>query len=345
MTEQETYGRYEIVGSPVPSSRDGIEYRLKASIKGVASGNPRVLQVFISRSALIEHFPGESEVRVAQKQGLARMHGLLDFGLFEEAPEYRWRRLAEKEGFEPPVKLETPDFGDNSEKRVFYHILRALRRARRESPREYTRKKLDPEGVCVILGLDRNDVDYYVGRLRDRGWIAKRQLVDRHGKVVYHGNLFDGGFYIAEEGVQALETMERSLVQPEWMTTEPPEEVKHDIPRIVHVIKEWIPKQRYGSEEPYQSALAEHLLGQGVSAPEQQGASLTDILAAYGIGIEIKLKPERTDYDRLMGQIMRQLEEFGVVVVLIVRPDRADLLEEYKSKFVGDDRVVFITKG
>jgi len=54
------------------------------------------------------------------------------------------------------------------------------------------------------------------------------------------------------------------------------------------------------------------------------------------------LHPNRDDYDRLTGQIIRQLEEFGIVIVLIIRPDKRDLLEEYQSKF--DKRVTFIIK-
>ena len=68
------------------------------------------------------------------------------------------------------------------------------------------------------------------------------------------------------------------------------------------------------------------------------------ILAAYGIGIEVKVNPDRGEYDRLSGQIIRQLEEFGVVIVLIIRPDKRDLLEEYKIRFVHDKRVTFIVK-
>jgi hypothetical protein len=128
-----------------------------------------------------------------------------------------------------------------------------------------------------------------------------------------------------------------------WLTKRAPEEIQELVPWILKAIEGWVPKQRFRTEEAYEAALAEYLMGLGVDAPEQQGGSLTDILAAQGIGIEIKLTPDRTEYDRLSGQIMRQLEEFGVVVVLILRPDKRDLLDEYRARF--DDRVIFVTKG
>ena len=152
----------------------------------------------------------------------------------------------------------------------------------------------------------------------------------------------DGGRYsITKAGYGAIES---NFTSPVWLTKQAPKEVQIHIPGVVQTIKEWIPKQRFQYEEAYEAALAEYLVAQGIPAAEQQGMSLTDILAAHGIGVEIKLNPDRGEYDRLAGQIMRQLEEFGVVVVLIVRPDKRDLLDEYKSRFAGDDRVIFIIK-
>ena len=113
---------------------------------------------------------------------------------------------------------------------------------------------------------------------------------------------------------------------------------------IIKLIKDWTPKQRYQYEESFVSALSEYLEGKGIKAPEQEGGSLTDILAAYGIGIEVKVKPDRSEYDRLLGQIIRQLEEFGFVIVLLFRTDKRDLLREYEDKFINDPRVVFIVK-
>lgn len=134
-----------------------------------------------------------------------------------------------------------------------------------------------------------------------------------------------------------------SAVDILWLTKQASNSIKMRVPEVIRAIEEWTPKGRFKGEEAYEAALAEYLVAQGIDAPEQQGMSHVDILAAHGIGIEIKLTPDRSDYDRLSGQIMRQLEEYGVVVVLILRPDKRDLLDEYKSRF--GDRVIFITKG
>jgi len=127
-----------------------------------------------------------------------------------------------------------------------------------------------------------------------------------------------------------------------WMTKEAPENIQMRVTEIVEVINNWIPKLRFRTEEAYEAALAEFLDGQGIQAPEQQGKSLADILAAFGIAIEMKLNPNRDDYDRLSGQIIRHLEEYGIVIVVIARPDKQDMLDEYKSRF--DHRVIFLVK-
>ncbi len=143
-----------------------------------------------------------------------------------------------------------------------------------------------------------------------------------------------------------LERPEIVIVQEKaaWLTKQASDEIQVRIPEIVQIIESWIPKQLFRSEEAYEAALAEYLEGRGITAPEQQGTSLVDILAANGIGIEAKLNPNRSEYDRLVGQIVRHLENHGNVIVLIVRPDKRDLLEEYKSRFAGDNRVIFVTK-
>lgn len=154
-------------------------------------------------------------------------------------------------------------------------------------------------------------------------------------------------------GPAFLEFSEAILERPEivvvqekaaWLTKQAPDEIQMRIPEIVQIVESWTPKQRYRNEEAYQAALAEYLEGHGITAPEQQGASLIDILAANGVGIEIKLTPDRSGYDRLSGQIIRHLNNYGSVIVLIIRPDKRDLLKEYQSLFAGDNRVIFVTK-
>lgn len=149
-------------------------------------------------------------------------------------------------------------------------------------------------------------------------------------------NVKDGFWTWVDEFLEELDGYgfkQLKLNAPKWITKRPLDQAMAHYNDIIQAIKNWIPKQRYKSEEAYEAGLAEYLVGLGIHAPEQQGSSLTDILALYGIGIEIKVNPDRSEYDRLVGQIVRQLEEYGLVIALIVRPEKRDLLDEYRSRF------------
>jgi hypothetical protein len=193
----------------------------------------------------------------------------------------------------------------------------------------------DMDLMQQTIELGEEDCAALCQHLSDAGWV---KFLRKAGTWETGGGI--ATVWLTLEGFEKM----RLRSMPEWMTKQAPEEVQAQANGIVKAIGDWIPKQRYKQEETYVAALAEHLEGRGIKAPEQQGASLTDVLAAYGIGIEAKVNPDRGEYDRLSGQIIRQLEEFGVVIVLIIRPDRRDLLEEYKSRFVHDRRVTFIVK-
>lgn len=193
------------------------------------------------------------------------------------------------------------------------------------------------EDVTIIqktLRLGKDDFENLCQHLSDAGWI---KFLWKAGTWEAHGI---GTIWLTPVGFERMHL--RSI--PKWLTKRTSEETQLEATCVVKTIEDWIPKQRYKIEETYVAALAEFLEGKGIKAPEQKGASLTDILAKLGIGIEVKINPSRGEYDRLCGQIIRQLEEFGIVIVLIIRPDNRDLLEEYKSRFVHDQRVIFIVK-
>jgi hypothetical protein len=329
MDHQEIYGQYVITSHPLNGGPTESGYWLVARNQNVQE-TPRSLKVVLFIPPAFQKDPRFKE-SISEKS-LACLHGLLDFNLFDVTNEYRARYTLDGPELQLQLDPEVPDF-EMSEEQIFQQVLSILHRTLRELPKEYTNKRLDPLGVCVILKIEQNKFQYSARRLADRGWIES------------HGDLFEGEIHITEKGIEALEQMERSLAKPTWKTTQPPDEVKLHIPEIVQTIKEWVPKQRYRNEETYQAALAEYLVGQGIEAPEQQGASLVDVLAARGIGIEARVNPDRGEYDRLSGQITRHLEGTGIVVVLILRPDRRDLLEEYEARFADDERVIFIAKG
>lgn len=189
--------------------------------------------------------------------------------------------------------------------------------------------------IHKALGVEKEDCENLCYHLSDAGWI---KFLRKAGTWGTGGGI--ATIWLTPDGFERV----RLRSMPKWLTKQASEELQVEASGVVKTIEDWTPKQRYRKEESYEAALAEYLEGKGIKAPEQQGASLTDILAKLGIGIEVKLNPDRREYDRLCGQIIRQLAEFGIVIVLIIRPEKRDLLEEYKSKFLHDQRITFIVK-
>ncbi len=185
----------------------------------------------------------------------------------------------------------------------------------------------------IYVGSDKQlpiQTGNMVIHLRDDGTEIRYKIIDYEFQKV-RGELF-----------YTIEASKHSSQDPKWLNKLTSVVSSTKVLDIIQLVEKWIPKQRYKSEESYVAALAEYLVGQGVQSPEQQGMSLTDILAGYDSAIEVKLTPERSDYDRLCGQVIRQLEEYSFVIVVIIRPDKRDLLDEYKTRF--DPRVTFIVK-
>ena len=329
------YGRYVITAyeSPQEGFTAGHTFRVSdgKSIFGI-------LKVSIVLPNGLEYLVAQKPERTLEEYGLQAVHGLLDFGLFEKTKEYHLK--IDNEGIEwlPPLHLAAPDFGDDLDMHIQYHILSALDRTRRSLTTEYERVRLDPEGVCIVLDIQRNQFEYNVGLL------GEGRLIKTPETMTFTMGLFRGDFYLTGKGSQTLRKMTHPP-KPEWKTKQASEEAQKRVPEIIETIENWTPKQRFRTEESYQGTLAEHLEKHGIDAPEQQGATLVDILAAHSIGIEIKVNPDRSEYDRLSGQIMRHLEAYGNVIVFIVRPDKRDLLDEYMSRFADDSRVRFTIKG
>jgi len=330
-TKRECYGPWQVELFPASRQEDATVLVVRAAVDFCTPGQVYGLVAKFTVSAL-KSCEVSAYLKDMEGSSLAAMHGLLDFGLFDRASQYTWRLTTNGLEWEPPLQLEDLDFEDDSEPRLRYHILRALRHTLSQVPREYQGKTLDPEGVCMILGIARSRFDEIVGLLREGEEIA----------VPAGGNLYDGHFYITQLGIQAFERMQHKP-RPKWQTKQAPEDVQERVPALVELIRHWIPSKQHRYEEAYRVDLSGHLKSQGLSALQEQGASHADILA-WGIPIAIKLNPDRAGYDILHSQIVRHLDEFGVAIALVVRPGNEDLLGYYKTLIEGYDGVTFIAK-
>lgn len=114
------------------------------------------------------------------------------------------------------------------------------------------------------------------------------------------------------------------------------------------IIQNWIPVRRYKTEEGYQTELRsvlEHKYGYNVL--DEAGPTQVDLLVNDSFPIELKKNPKREDFDRLSGQIDRNIEVYGKVIVVICQLETRDLFLEYKNRLksrYSQEQLIFIIK-
>lgn len=126
------------------------------------------------------------------------------------------------------------------------------------------------------------------------------------------------------------------------------QETDDELREIEDIIKNWSPDKRHNSEEGYQvelSSLLKHKYG--LKVRYEAGATHIDILVNDNIPIELKKNPNRGDFDRLDGQIMRNIDEYGKLIVVICRLETKELFLEYKNRNMNrfsPEELIFIIK-
>lgn len=115
---------------------------------------------------------------------------------------------------------------------------------------------------------------------------------------------------------------------------------------VAEIVEKWIPRQKRKSEEAYKAELAEYLRNNGFPrTTEERGESACDVLVEETVPVELKKDPDKAELDRLSGQMLDMLTEYGCVVACIVRATRGDLIKKFSKRFKNDKNVKIIIKG
>ena len=126
------------------------------------------------------------------------------------------------------------------------------------------------------------------------------------------------------------------------------QEVDAETIEIEDIIRKWVPDRRYNSEEGYQvelSSLLKHKYGFKVQ--NEVGSTRIDILVNDTIPIELKKNPKRGDFDRLSGQIIRNIDAYGKLIVVICQLETQELYMEYENSLknrYSSGELIFIVK-
>lgn len=126
------------------------------------------------------------------------------------------------------------------------------------------------------------------------------------------------------------------------------EEVVEGIHIIEDIIHKWVPDRRYSTEEGYQAELSSLLKHKhGFKTQNEVGTTQIDILVNDTIPIELKKNPKRGDFDRLSGQIIRNINAYGTLIVVICQLETQELFMEYKNSLknrYSSEELIFIVK-
>lgn len=126
------------------------------------------------------------------------------------------------------------------------------------------------------------------------------------------------------------------------------EVIDEELSKLVNIIEQWIPDRRYKGEEGYQAELSSLLKHKhGFKVQNEVGSTQIDILVNDTIPIELKKNPKRGDFDRLSGQIIRNIDAYGKLIVVVCQLETKELFLEYKNSLnnrYSSDELIFILK-
>ena len=117
---------------------------------------------------------------------------------------------------------------------------------------------------------------------------------------------------------------------------------------LVKLIKQWMPNQRYKYEDGYAVELRAFLESRGYECRGEAGVSSADIEVNGKFPIEVKKNPTLSQYDRMIGQLVRHCRSKGCAIAVVCDVKRGDLHNDFehnvKHGLVHADRIVIIAK-
>jgi hypothetical protein len=102
---------------------------------------------------------------------------------------------------------------------------------------------------------------------------------------------------------------------------------------IVDKINTWTPNRKRVLEEGYKIELRNHL-EKYFDLEEESGESNADLLIDRKYPIELKKDPSLSEYDRLLGQMIRHNKQYGNAIAVITSISSEDRYKKFQKLFV-----------
>jgi len=101
---------------------------------------------------------------------------------------------------------------------------------------------------------------------------------------------------------------------------------------VIEKIDNWTPNRKRVLEEGYKIELRNYL-GQFFKIDEEVGESNADLVINGKIPIEVKRDPTQSEYDRLLGQMIRHNKLYGSALAVITNISSNDRFVKFKALF------------
>lgn len=102
---------------------------------------------------------------------------------------------------------------------------------------------------------------------------------------------------------------------------------------IVNKIGEWTPDRKRIIEEGYKIELRNYL-EKHFDLEEEVGESNPDLLVLKKFPIEVKKDPTQSEYDRLLGQMIRHNKIFGSAIAVVTSVSSEDRFRKFQKLFI-----------
>ena len=178
------------------------------------------------------------------------------------------------------------------------------------------------------------------------------ELTRKHQRIPVQSDWYEAGFFPRPDGMKKVHNIQWSTLpevfadnykdKSEWKDVlqilKRTDEVQPDkknkaFYEIVSKINAWTPDRKRGWEEGYKIELRKYL-EQYYDVEEEVGESNIDLLLNKKYPIEIKKDPTTSEYDRLLGQMIRHNKQYGCAIAVVTSLSSQDRFLKFQKLFV-----------
>jgi hypothetical protein len=140
-------------------------------------------------------------------------------------------------------------------------------------------------------------------------------------------------FFIKHNGDKTEWTDVLAILNENKIPQKPDKKLNKTFNEIVEKINAWTPDRKRAIEEGYKIELRNYL-EKHFTLEEEVGESNPDLLINKKHPIEVKRDPSQSEYDRLLGQMIRHNKIFGSAIAVATNISSEDRFKKFQKLFI-----------